>query len=135
MKKIKTNFSIQTDTTLDYEEAIKRVTELLKKEGFGILTQIDVKETLKKKLNVDFKRYIILGACNPNFAHKALHAEVLVGVFLPCNVIVYEKDEGSLVAAMNPYILAEIMENEKIKEISEKVTEIFQRIIKKIGKE
>jgi uncharacterized protein (DUF302 family) len=73
---------------LSYEQAIAKVTELFKDEGFGVLTEIDVKDTLKKKLDVDFKKYKILGACNPNFAHKALQAEDKIGVMLPCNVIV-----------------------------------------------
>ncbi|MEO8233017.1 MAG: DUF302 domain-containing protein, partial [Ignavibacteriota bacterium] len=79
---------------LGFEEAIEKVTEALKSEGFGILTEIDVKETLKKKLDVDFRPYRILGACNPPFAYKALQAEDKVGIMLPCNVIVQEKENG-----------------------------------------
>jgi uncharacterized protein (DUF302 family) len=91
--------------TVDYsfEEAIEKVTARLKEQGFGILTEIDVKATLKQKINVDFKRYTILGACNPPFAHKALEAEPMVGLMMPCNVIVYETDDGKIqVTGFNP---------------------------------
>ena len=86
-----------------YEEAIEKVTARLKDQGFGILTEIDVKKTLKEKIDVDFRRYIILGACNPPFAHKALQAELNVGLMIPCNVIVYETDDGKTqVTGFNP---------------------------------
>lgn len=78
-----------------YEQAIERVTAALKNEGFGVLTSIDVKDTLKKKINADFRRFVILGACNPQIAHKALTAELGVGLVLPCNVTVFEGDEGA----------------------------------------
>lgn len=88
---------------VSFEEAISKVTDELKKEGFGILTDIDVKETLKKKLNVDFKKYRILGACNPPFAYQALQEEDKIGTMLPCNVIVQELADGSVeVAAVDP---------------------------------
>lgn len=90
-----------TGTT--FNDAINRVTEELKKEGFGILTQIDVKETLKLKINVDFRKYTILGACNPSFAHKALSTEDKIGVFLPCNVVVQEHENGDVeISAVDP---------------------------------
>jgi uncharacterized protein (DUF302 family) len=86
-----------------YDEAIARVPEALKTEGFGVLTEIDVRDTLKKKLNAEFRRYKILGACNPPLAHRALSAELDVGVMLPCNVIVYEGDDGrAVVTAIDP---------------------------------
>ncbi|MEW6655114.1 MAG: DUF302 domain-containing protein, partial [Bacteroidota bacterium] len=87
---------------LSFDETISKVTEELKKEGFGILTEIDVKETLKKKLDVDFRKYKILGACNPPFAYKALQAEENLGVLLPCNVVVQEKDGKTIVSTVNP---------------------------------
>lgn len=83
-----------------YEDVLERVAEVLKAEGFGVLTEIDVRETLKKKLDVDFRRYKILGACNPTFAYQALGAELDVGVLLPCSVAVYEADDGSTVVNM-----------------------------------
>jgi uncharacterized protein (DUF302 family) len=86
-----------------FDEAVEKVTEELKKEGFGVLTEINVSETLKKKIDVDFKKYKILGACNPQFAYKALSAEDKIGVFLPCNVVVEENDNGEIeVSAVDP---------------------------------
>jgi uncharacterized protein (DUF302 family) len=82
---------------MPYEKAIERVTETLSEQGFGVLTEIDVKETLKKKLDVDFRKYKILGACNPKLAHRALSESLEVGTLLPCNVIVYEGDDGKAV--------------------------------------
>ena len=86
-----------------YDESLARIPDLLKAQGFGVLTEIDVKETLKKKINVDFRRYKILGACNPPLAHKALSAELEIGLMLPCNVVVYESDDGkAVVSAIDP---------------------------------
>jgi uncharacterized protein (DUF302 family) len=98
-----TNYAFKTTVNLSFEEALEKVTEELKKEGFGVLTEIDVKETLKKKLEVDFRKYKILGACNPPNAYKALQAERDIGLMLPCNVIVYESESGeTVVAAIDP---------------------------------
>ena len=90
--------------TLDvpYEQAVELTTAALKTEGFGVLTQIDIQATLKEKLNADFRRYVILGACNPTLAHRALSANLDVGLLLPCNVTVYEEGEGSVVTAVDP---------------------------------
>ena len=105
------------DTSFD--EAITRVTEALKKEGFGVLTSIDVRETLKKKLDVDFRRYRILGACNPPFAYKALLAEDKVGSMLPCNVVVQETPQGGIeVAAIDPVASMQAVENDKLREVA-----------------
>ena len=96
-------FGIRKETRLSYDQALSKLPDLLKAEGFGILTQIDVKETLKQKLGVDFRRYKILGACNPPLAHRALSAEIEIGVMLPCNVIVYEDDRAkAVVVAIDP---------------------------------
>ncbi|MFQ5790029.1 MAG: DUF302 domain-containing protein [Acidobacteriota bacterium] len=97
-----TRYGRRVELTIPYEEAVARAAEALKKEGFGILTTIDVKETLKKKLDADFRRYVILGACNPPLAHRALQAELEIGLLLPCNVIVYETEAGTAVAALAP---------------------------------
>lgn len=98
-----TRYGIRVDVPLSYEVAVDRTTQALKAEGFGILTTIDVKQTLKQKLDREFRKYVILGACNPPLADRALHAELEIGLLLPCNVIVYESEPGrSVVAAMAP---------------------------------
>ncbi len=115
---------------LTYEEAIDKVTEELKKEGFGVLTEIDVKETLKKKLDVDFRKYKILGACNPPFAYKALQAEENIGVLLPCNVIVQEAPDGSVrVSAINPMTSMQSVGNENLAGIAAEVSEKLNKVI------
>ena len=98
-----TRYGLKISVQLPFEDAVTRATEALKSQGFGILTTIDVKATLKAKLDRDFRKYVILGACNPPLADRALHAELEVGLLLPCNVIVYETDpSSSVVAAMAP---------------------------------
>ena len=123
------NYGFSKTVDLPYEKAIEKITEGLKKEGFGVLTEIDVKETLKKKLNVDFKKYKILGACNPPIAHKALLAEEELGLLLPCNVIVYEKEGKSVVSVFNPMIMMELVEKEVIGPIAEEVKEKLLRAL------
>jgi uncharacterized protein (DUF302 family) len=117
---------------LPYEKAIEKVTEELKKEGFGVLTTIDVKETLKKKINVDFKKYTILGACNPPIAHKALQEEEELGLLLPCNVVVYEKDDKTCVSIFDPMVMTWVIENDNMKPIATEVQERLQRVLKSI---
>ena len=117
----------------DFDKVIEKVTEELKNEGFGILTEIDVKETLKKKLDVDFKKYKILGACNPPYAHKALEAEDKIGTMLPCNVIVQEIEEGTVeVAAVNPMASMQAVENEQLNEVAEEITNRLEHGIDKL---
>jgi len=125
-------YGISKPVNLTYEEAVSKVTEELKKEGFGVLTTIDVKETLKKKLDVDFDKYIILGACNPPYAYKALQAEYELGLILPCNVIVYEKDGKVTVSAFDPMVMAEIIDNPKLREIALEVREKIERVIQNV---
>lgn len=118
--------------TLDvpFDEAITRVTEELKKEGFGILTEIDVKEILKEKLNVDFKKYKILGACNPPLAYKALQAEEKIGLMLPCNVVVQEISDGKIeVVAVDPVASMQAIENPKLREVAEQVRDKLKTVI------
>jgi uncharacterized protein (DUF302 family) len=116
--------------TDDFDTAIYNVTEELKKEGFGILTEIDVKETLKKKLDVDFRKYKILGACNPQFAHQALIAEDTIGAMLPCNVIVQERENGKVeVSAVDPVASMMAIKNEKLGEVANEVREKLKRVI------
>ena len=115
---------------LSYDQAIVKVTDLLKEEGFGVLTEIDVRDTLKKKLDVDFKKYKILGACNPNFAHKALQAEDKIGVMLPCNVIVEENEEGTVeVSAVNPVASMQAVHNEGLQPIADQVRTRLEKVI------
>jgi uncharacterized protein (DUF302 family) len=114
---------------IPYEQAIEKVTAELKKEGFGVLTSIDVKETLKQKINVDFKKYAILGACNPPIAHRALQEEEELGLLLPCNVVVYEKDNKTRVSIFDPMVMTWIMENDNIKPIATEVQERLQRVL------
>ncbi|MBS1517740.1 MAG: DUF302 domain-containing protein [Bacteroidetes bacterium] len=113
-----------------FEDAVLRVTDELKKEGFGILTEIDVRETLKKKIDVDFRKYRILGACNPGYAHKALLAENKIGAFLPCSVIVQELDNGDVeVSTVDPAASMSSVRNEKLEEIASEVREKLQKVI------
>jgi uncharacterized protein (DUF302 family) len=114
---------------LSYEQAIEKVTEELKKEGFGVLTTIDVKDTLKKKINIDFSKYMILGACNPPFAYESLQAEEEVGLLLPCNVIVYEKEGKTRVSVFDPMVMGAIIDNPQIGPIAQKVKEKLQRAL------
>lgn len=123
--------NLGTEKILDisYEEAVEKVTEELKKEGFGILTEIDVKATFKKKIDKDFKKYIILGACNPNFAFRALTAESNVGLFLPCNVIVYEREDGkTVVSIVDPIVMVSMFDDEEVKKVASEVAPILKRV-------
>jgi len=114
----------------DFDEAIDHVTEELKKEGFGVLTQIDVQDTLKKKLDVDFKKYRILGACNPNFAYQALQSEDKIGTMLPCNVIVEQNMDGTVeVSAVDPVASMASVKNDSLGGVALQVGEKLQKVI------
>jgi len=120
-----------TDTSFD--EAIEKTTNELQKEGFGVLTEIDLKATLKKKLNVDFYNYVILGACNAPFAYKALQAEDKIGTMLPCNVIIQEREPGSIeVSAVDPMASMVSVENESLGEIAIEVRDKLKRVIESL---
>ena len=124
------NYGYSKTLTEPYDKAITKVTEGLKKEGFGILTEINIKDTLKKKLDVDFRNYIILGACNPKLAHQALSREMDLGLFLPCNVIVYENDEGrAVVTAINPVVAMGRIDNPNLEPIAQEASTRLQRVI------
>jgi uncharacterized protein (DUF302 family) len=117
----------------NFDDILVKVTQGLKDQGFGILTEIDVQETLKNKLDVDFKKYKILGACNPPYAHKALLAEDKIGTMLPCNVIVQEIKIGTIeIAAVNPMASMQAVENKKLEKLAEEITEKLETFIKKL---
>lgn len=125
-----TNYALSKIVNLGYDKAIEKVTEELKKEGFGVLTEIDVKETLKKKLDVDFKPYKILGACNPPFAYKALQSEEQIGLMLPCNVIVYVNDKNeTVVAAIDPIASMQAVKNESLGEVAATIQGKLKNVI------
>lgn len=114
----------------DFDETIEKVTEALKEQGFGVLTEIDIKATLKKKLDVDFYNYRVLGACNPSFAHKSLQAEDKIGTMLPCNVIVQERETGVIeVSAVDPVASMMAVENDKLGEVAGEVRDRLKGII------
>jgi uncharacterized protein (DUF302 family) len=120
-------------TGKNFDDTVQKVTDELKNEGFGVLTEIDVKETLKKKIDVDFRKYKILGACNPHFAHKALQAEPHIGVFLPCQVIVQETGDGEIeVSAVDPIASMSSVENESLAGIAGEVRSKLQAVIEKL---
>lgn len=127
---MKYGFSKTTDYSFD--QAIEKVTEELKKEGFGVLTSIDVKDTLKKKIDVDFKKYTILGACNPKLAHGALQVEEELGLLLPCNVIVYEKNDKTVVSIFDPIVMTTVVENPEMKPVAEEVKNKLQRVFEAV---
>ena len=124
---------IRKELRATYDEALTRVPEALKSEGFGVLTEIDVQRTLKQKLGVDFRRYEILGACNPPFAHQALQAEIEIGLMLPCNVVVYENDEKlAVVLAVDPTKTMASTGNPKLVELAAAVKEKLTRALARL---
>ncbi len=128
-----TKYYFNKTLDLSFEDAIVRVTEELKKEGFGVLTEIDVQATLKKKLDVDFRPYRILGACNPPFAYKALQAEPNIGLMLPCNVIVQDAGNGKTeVAAVDPLVAMLRVENPDLESVANEVRAKLQRVIENL---
>ncbi len=117
-----------------FEEAVEKVTIELKKEGFGVLTEIDVKDTLKKRIDVDFKKYKILGACNPHFAYKALTAEDKIGVFLPCNVVVEEHETGEVeVSVVDPVASMISVNNKTLDGFAQEIQQKLIRVIENLG--
>ena len=126
------NYGFSKTLDIPFEQAIEKVTAELKKEGFGVLTSIDVKETLKQKINVDFKKYTILGACNPPIAHKALQEEEELGLLLPCSVIVYEKDNKTNVSFFDPMVMTWVIDNDGMKPIAGEVKEKLQKVLEAV---
>ena len=124
-------FGLRLD--LPYETAVEKVTEALKAEGFGILTEIDVKATLKQKLDVDFRRYIILGACNPPLAHRALSTQTEIGLLMPCNVIVYEDGDGSVVSIADPNAMVQMTGNADLSDVAAEAREKLEKVIEALS--
>jgi len=125
----------KTFPQLDFETTIAKVTDALKAQGFGVLTEIDVKATLKKKLGLDHRPYKILGACNPELAHQALSGDPMIGVLLPCNAVVMEADggAGTTVALINPKRMFELVENPDVAPIADQVDQRMRRVLEAIG--
>jgi uncharacterized protein (DUF302 family) len=126
------NYGFSKIVNLSYDDAIEKVTAELKKEGFGVLTSIDVKETLKKKIDIDFKKYMILGACNPTLAHKGLQKEEELGLLLPCNVLVYEKGEQTVVSVFDPLVMTKIADNKEIESVANEVRTKLKRVLDEV---
>ena len=125
-----TSYGYSKTLDVSFDEALSKVPEALKTEGFGVLTEIDVKQTLKKKLDVDFRRYTILGACNPPLAHKALQNDLFLGLLLPCNVVVYEDDNGKVaVSFINPKEMFKVVDNPDVQGIAEEVDAKMRRAL------
>jgi uncharacterized protein (DUF302 family) len=128
-----TSYGFTKVLDLPFGTVRKMVTEALKKEGFGILTEIDVKARFREKLGIDFKEYVILGACNPPYAHKAILAEEDIGLLLPCNVIVYEKDHGTALAVIRPTVAMQMVENEALADLAAQVEAKLERVFSSVS--
>lgn len=128
-----TRYGLRVDLNVPYGDAVDRVTASLKEEGFGVLTTIDVQQTLKQKLDREFRKYVILGACNPTLADRALHAELEIGLLLPCNVIVYEREPGtSSVAAMAPLPAMGIVGNKDLEDVAREADGRLRRALSRL---
>ncbi len=128
------SYYFSTILSQNFDESIEKVTEALKEEGFGILTEIDVKETFKKKLDVDFRKYRILGACNPGLAHKAIQSESRIGTMLPCNVIVQELEDGRTeISAVDPVASMQAVENTELGSVATEVRNKLKSVIQNLN--
>ncbi len=125
-------YGLSKETNYSFEDAVEKTTASLKEAGFGILTTIDMKETLKNKIDVDIDKYTILGACNPAFAYKGVQMEQEIGLLLPCNVIVYEKDGKTRVSIMNPEIMTSVTGNDELSEVGIEVKKILSEALNRI---
>lgn len=125
-------YSIFNQVDYDFDEAVEKTKDILEEEGFGVLTSIDVKSTLKQKLNVDYDDYVILGACNPEYAYKALQADRQIGLLLPCNVIVYEENDDVFVATIKPTEVMKVADNSEIEDIAKDVERDLGKVIGKL---
>lgn len=135
MNETKERYGFEMTLAVPFETAVERVTAALKAEGFGVLTEIDVKATMKKKLDVDFRKYVILGACNPPLAYKALSTELEIGLLLPCNVIVYEADDGrSVVSIVDPLMMLQVAQAESLQEVASEAAARLRRVHEALSK-
>lgn len=131
---VKEGIGLTVPLNIPYEKAVGKVTEALKAEGFGVLTEIDVQATFKKKLDADFRRYVILGACNPNLAHRALNASLDIGLLLPCNVIVYEEGAGSVVSLVDPLSMLGLADAAGLVEVAGEARARLERVQNALSK-
>lgn len=130
----KTKYGYSVKTAMNYDDAVIRVTDELKKAGFGILTEIDVKATLKKKIDLDFRRYVILGACNPNMASQMLAEEIEVGLLMPCNVIVYENDDHTAtVSLLSPKVMLSVTGRTDLSAIADQAEALISGVAQTLG--
>lgn len=127
-----TAYGLSRHVDMPYDDALQHVENALKAEGFGVLTEIDVKDTLKQKLDVDFRRYQIIGACNPPLAHRALQSELEVGLLLPCNVVVYEDDVGTTVAAFDPEAAMGLAGNPALEDVAREAKERLEQALESL---
>jgi uncharacterized protein (DUF302 family) len=127
------NYEYTKEVAISFREAVAKTKEELQKEGFGVLTEIDVKETMKKKLDIDYENYIILGACNPQLAHRAIEVEKEIGLFLPCNVIIYESDEKVYVSTILLSIMMKTAENDLLEEIADTAEDKLKNVINNLN--
>jgi uncharacterized protein (DUF302 family) len=127
-----TQYGMQTKLDLPYDQAVEKVTAALKEQGFGVLTSIDVKQTMRIKLDKDFRRYVILGACNPPLAFQAFTDEPEVGLLLPCNVIVYEEGQGSVVSILDPEKMMALAENSKLQPVAQQARTRLQQALENL---
>jgi uncharacterized protein (DUF302 family) len=128
-----TGYGFGTTLQVPYEEAIPRVKDALKAEGFGVLTEIDVRRTLREKLSAEMEPYIILGACNPSLAHRALEHEPDIGLLLPCNVVVRAEGQGSRVEVADPQVMLSIVGNDELNAVAEEAKQCLQRVVLSLG--
>ena len=126
------NYGFTKELNLPFEEVIEIITEELAKEGFGVLTKIDVKEKFKEKIGIDFKKYVILGACNPPSAHRAILAEENIGLMLPCNVVIYERGNNTVISIIKPTVAMEMINNENLRQIAAMVETKLKKVFDSI---
>jgi len=133
MSKKAAEFGLHLRLDMPYQQAVERVKSALQAEGFGVLTEIDVQATLKKKLNADFRNYVILGVCNPPLAYRAFQADLDIGLFLPCNVIIYEDGPGSVVSIMDPISMLGVIQNPELQPVGNEACARLERVFKALG--